>query len=134
METINRPTLIFDEQCNLCNGIVRLIDSNSGVKIHFLAAESKPAQKILNRLRIREVSPRFVVLVEDDSIYIKSAAIIRIGHFLHEPYSLITLLGLLPQSFCDFIYDIIARNRYKWFGKKDSCAITNTITKSGHNS
>ncbi len=134
MDTINKPTLIFDGQCNLCNGIVRFFEGNSRVKLHFLAAESKPAQKILNRFRIREVSPRFVILVEDDTIYIKSAAIIRIGRFLHEPYSLVTLLDLLPQSFCDSIYDIIALNRYAWFGKQDSCAITNSTTESGHKS
>ena len=63
------------------------------------------------------------ILIENQKIYLKSSAALRVCRNLNGLWKLLTILRILPAPFRDFFYDVVAKNRYKWFGKKESCML-----------
>lgn len=115
--------ILFDGVCNLCDRSVQFIikrDPNGFYK--FAPLQSKVGKDLLKQYGIRDDFTS-IVLIEDDKFYLKSAAAIRISSNLTGAWKLLKILKLLPISVRDSLYDIIARNRYYWFGKKDSCML-----------
>ena len=121
----DKKIILFDGVCNLCNSSVRyIIKRDKNDLFRFVALQSELGQKILNHLGISDRNIDSIVLYEPGrAYYYKSNAVIRIAGYLGGLVSLLTVFKPFPIKIKDIIYDYIARNRYKWYGKKESCMI-----------
>ena len=123
---MDNPVILFDGVCNLCNAFVNfLIKIDKKKRLKFAPIQSEPAQKILNRIQVQAVIPQTVIVVDSDTVYQKSDAVIRIAEHLGRLNSLSSALRLIPKSWRDNLYNHVTRNRYAWFGKRDSCSLPN---------
>lgn len=120
----NKSIILFDGVCNLCNSSVNFIIKNDK-KEHFLFAslQSDAAKEILLQYGVKKITFDSILLIENGKIYQKSRAALRISLNLDGAYRFIYFLNIIPKIITDWIYDIIAKNRYLWFGKKDSCMV-----------
>ncbi|CAL8468395.1 g7935 [Coccomyxa elongata] len=126
-QTDKRPIILFDGVCNLCNGGVKFaLENDSKANLRFAALQSDTGKRLLQRCGRRPDDISSIVLVEPNACHIKSEAILRIGKLLRAPYpALVEILFPLPNVFRDLVYDRIAGNRYRIFGKSDVCRLTN---------
>ncbi|MBT8317773.1 MAG: thiol-disulfide oxidoreductase DCC family protein [Lutibacter sp.] len=126
-----KSIILFDGICNLCNSSVNFIIRNDK-KEHFLFAslQSDAAKEILLQYQVKKITFDSILLIENGKIYTKSTAALRISRNLDGTYRFIYFLKIIPKSITDWIYDIIANNRYKWFGKKESCMMPDEKLKS----
>jgi len=120
-QTRENPVVFFDGVCNLCNASVQFIlkrERSSVLCFAPLQGETFRALEIPGK----ELLPDSIVLFENGKLYTESAAVLRIARRLSFPWRWLALPGwLLPRFVRDPIYRFIARNRYRWFGKKDVC-------------
>lgn len=120
-----KKIILFDGVCNLCNNFVNMIikkDKNNSFV--FTALESNHGQKITNHLKIDTSKIESIILYEPGVSYdFKSTAALKIMREFKGFWWFFQLGYILPEPIRDGIYDIVAKNRYKWFGKKDSCMI-----------
>lgn len=120
----NHPIVLFDGVCNLCNGFVQFaIEHDKQAKLKFTSLQSDAAQQLLEPLGQADQPLDSVILVENGKLYTKSAAGLRILRHFGGTWRLFYGLIIFPKLIRDFVYDIIANNRYKWFGKKNECWI-----------
>lgn len=118
---MHSPIIMFDGVCNLCNGAVQFVLKNDTHNIFkFASLQSTFAQELLLANNLPTSNFDTLILVENDQLYTKSSAVFRIARKLPN-YSWLSYFGILPQAFTDFCYDIISKNRLKWFGKRTSC-------------
>ncbi|EMN02039.1 thiol-disulfide oxidoreductase DCC family protein [Leptospira noguchii] len=124
------PVVFFDGICNLCNFVVLFfLDRNQKGNLKFASLQSMAAERILgNKVGLND-SPSSVLFLEDGILYQKSNAILKISAYLCFPWNLLPLFRWVPVCFRDFIYDWIARNRYRWFGKLETCRIPDPSLK-----
>jgi predicted DCC family thiol-disulfide oxidoreductase YuxK len=118
-----RAIILFDGVCNLCNGFVQFVINNDKQRcFKFAALQSEAGESVLSELlRDQKNLPDSVILIEDQQLYFKSEAAIRILSKLRGPVKHLAYSKFLPLWLRDPVYDFIARNRYRWFGKKESC-------------
>ena len=115
--------ILFDGLCNLCDRSVQFIikrDRNALYK--FTAIQSDTGQEIVTK---HNVPPNIdsLILVENNRRYYQSSAALRIFRNLHGGWKLLYFLLIIPKPIRDYVYGIVAKNRYKWFGKKDHCLL-----------
>ncbi len=129
--------ILFDGVCNLCNSTVNfLIKRDSRRILRFAALQSETARKILKESSFSSegvpISGNFnsIILVEKGHLYLKSTAALKIIQCLGGVYSWAGIFLFIPQFIRDFIYDFIAKNRYRWFGKRDACMVPRSDIKS----
>ena len=117
--------VLFDGVCNLCNSSVNfIVDRDPKVRFKFAALQSEKGQELLSQiLRANESSFDSIVLISNNSVYIKSSAALRIARHLNGLWPILYSFIIIPKPIRDFVYDFIAKNRYKWFGKSDACRI-----------
>ena len=116
--------VLFDGVCNLCNGLVSfLIPRDPDGRLRFAALQSDAGQDLLARHGLPTEGFGSFVLVEGNQLYAKSDAAIRVGKLLGWPYRAACVGRLLPSGVRDLLYDVVADNRYDWFGRKDQCVI-----------
>lgn len=116
--------ILFDGVCNLCNGAVNfVIKRDSGNVFKFAPLQEKQGALLLKTHAIDIQKLESIVLIENEKVYIKSSAALRITKKLSGLWPLFFVLLIIPSFIRDGIYDIIAKNRYKWFGKKEQCMI-----------
>ncbi len=117
------PAIIFfDGVCNLCNRFVAFIIRNDKEKkFYFSPLQGETAKTRLPVEITRGVDS--VILLEDDKIYTKSAAALRIARSLKGLWPLAYGLMIVPGFIRNSVYDLVARRRYKWFGKKEACMV-----------
>ncbi len=114
--------ILFDGVCNFCNAWVNFVISrDSSKRFKFAPLQSDTGQKLLQEHRIDRAETDSVVLVEDGRAYTHSSAILRIAQGLGGVYRAASVFNLIPKPLRDFVYKIIARNRYRFFGKKEVC-------------
>jgi predicted DCC family thiol-disulfide oxidoreductase YuxK len=115
--------ILFDGVCNLCNsGVQFIIKRDSKYRFKFASLQSETGQMLLNKYGISNKMDSIIV-IENEEVYIKSSAALHISRYLDGYWKYLMIFKVLPPSFRDFFYDILAKNRYKWFGKKDSCML-----------
>ena len=114
--------ILFDGVCNLCNSSIQLIIKNDK-KDHFLFAslQSDAGQQFLLQNNRENLNFESILLIEDGQVYEKSEAVLRICRRLSGGFPLLYGLRIIPRILRDFIYDKVAKYRYKWFGKQDVC-------------
>lgn len=125
----NNPILLFDGICNYCNSWVDfIIRKDKKKKFRFASLQSEAGKKLLRQYDLSD-KEESAVLIFNGKAYPKSSAGIHVFYHLGMPYSLLFAFIIFPAYVRDFYYDIIARNRYKWWGKKDSCMIPSPEVK-----
>jgi predicted DCC family thiol-disulfide oxidoreductase YuxK len=118
------PVILFDGVCNLCNGFVQfVIARDPGARFQFAALQSDSARRLLARVDGLGQVPDSVVLVDRGRVYTRSSAALRIARGLPFPWSLARALIVVPRPLRDWVYDRVARHRYRWFGRKDTCMV-----------
>ena len=117
--------IIFDGECELCNGAVRFIIKHDP-KAFFLFAsmQSESGQALVKRYRPELSLEETIVLIKDDKSYIKAKAVLEILTELPKPWSLLYLFNVLPKTFLDYCYDIVARNRHTLLRKSSQCPLS----------
>ena len=119
----DKALILFDGVCNLCNSSVNIIiDLDRKKQFLFTSLQSDKGQEILEKHQLNS-SPETIILVKNGKAYQKSTAVLHICKKLIFPFPLLFALIVIPRVLRDTVYDFIAANRYKWFGKKDACRI-----------
>lgn len=120
-----KKIILFDGICNLCNqSVTTIIKKDKKNVFLFSAIQSETGQKIINYLGIDTSITDSVILYEPKkAYYIKSTAALKIMKEFSGLWKLMQIFSVLPNSFNNLFYNFIAKNRYKWYGKKDSCMI-----------
>ena len=121
----DKKIILFDGICNLCNSSVQyVIKQDTKDVFRFVALESALGQKILRHIGISDKYIDSIVVYQPGiAYYYKSAALIEITKSLQGIFHYGLLFKILPISLRDIVYDYIAKNRYRWYGKKESCMI-----------
>jgi predicted DCC family thiol-disulfide oxidoreductase YuxK len=116
--------LLFDGECNLCNQTVQfIIKRDKKAKIKFASLHCEYAKKIFKKKNINESYNESIVLIVDQKIYFKSDAALNICRYLSGFWPVLYGFKIFPKFMRDSVYNYIAKNRLKWFGKTDSCQI-----------
>ena len=129
MELINLPKdkkiILFDGVCNLCDSTVQyLIKRDDKDAFRFVALQSELGQEIINHIGIDTTQTDSIILWQPGkAYYYKAEAAIKIASALGGIYKLMNIFSILPKSLNNNVYDYVAKNRYKWYGKKDECMI-----------
>lgn len=117
-----QPVILFDGVCNLCNASVNfVIDRDPESVFRFGALQSDEGKAVLSEAGVQGDFLDSIVLVEDGEVYVASEAALRIARKMPAPWPLLYALRIIPRTLRDGIYNWIARNRYRWFGKQESC-------------
>jgi predicted DCC family thiol-disulfide oxidoreductase YuxK len=121
----NKKIILFDGVCNLCNNsVLKVIKYDTKNNYVFAALQSKTGQEIINHLKIDVSKIDSIILYEPGISYdIKSTAALKVMNDFSGFWTLTQLFWIFPEGFRNLVYDYIAKNRYKWFGKKESCMI-----------
>lgn len=116
--------ILFDGVCNLCNSSVQKVIKNDSKNIFkFASLQSDFGQRFLNENQLNSEEFDSIILIDGDKFYTSSDAALRIGKELKGIYKISSLLLLIPKFIRDGVYRIISKNRYRWFGKQNSCWI-----------
>jgi len=120
----NNHIILFDGVCNLCSGFLQFVykrDKQGRFKFAWLQDEI--SGEILTWLDLNSDSFKTIILIEDETAFYKSTAFLKIVKYLCFPWPLLSVGYIFPRFIRDWIYDFVAENRYKWFGKKEQCMV-----------
>jgi predicted DCC family thiol-disulfide oxidoreductase YuxK len=118
----NYEIILFDGVCNFCNSSINfVIDHDPNKHFKFAPLQSEIGQDILRKFHKNTEDFDSVILLKDNKLYQKSAAALEITKQLSGSWKYLYVFSVLPTFLLNFFYDIIAKNRYKIFGKADSC-------------
>ena len=116
--------ILFDGVCNLCNGAINFIIKHDPKGIFkFASLQGETGKKLLAQHNIDPQETDSIVLIDNDQVSLKSSAALRIAKNLNQGYPLLFCFMIIPTFIRNGVYDFIAANRYKWFGKKESCML-----------
>lgn len=116
--------VLFDGVCNLCNGLVRfIIKRDRKGWIRFSPLQSSFGKASLEKMKMDPEEINTVVYISGDRHFLKSSAILQILKDMGGAWKLLYGLIIIPRFIRDFIYDLVARNRYRVFGRKESCMV-----------
>jgi len=118
------PILLFDGHCNLCNAWVQfIVKRDSSSTIRFASLQSRAGRRLLEEHKIDENYIDSLVLFEEERFSVSSNAALRTLSYLDGWQKHLIFLAVVPRSLRDLVYSFIARNRYKWFGRREQCMI-----------
>lgn len=124
---MNQAVLLFDGYCNLCNGLVQFVlKADKKKKFLFASLQSESGQALLKKFDLPINDLNTFVLIIDDKYYIKSTAGLLVLKELGGFWKLFYVFILIPRPLRDFVYNKIAKYRYKIFGKRNTCMIPTT--------
>lgn len=123
-QNTTHKVILFDGVCNLCNGAVTyIIKRDPKDRFRFAALQSDIGNALVSQHAIDTSKVDSIILIDNDKVYVKSSAALRIARFMKGGYPLLYGFMIVPNFIRNWVYDLIARNRYKWYGKKESCMI-----------
>lgn len=126
-----RPVIIFDGVCNYCNRVINFIIRHDKKKVFYFATlQSNFGQKTLKENHLPPDVFETFLLLDKHRLYKKSTAGLRLYNKLPWYWKWTQLFWIFPKFFRDWIYSIIAKNRYKWFGKRETCMIPSPELKA----
>ncbi|HEV8081401.1 MAG TPA: thiol-disulfide oxidoreductase DCC family protein [Chitinophagaceae bacterium] len=121
---MQKPIVLFDGVCNLCSRAVQFIIRHDKKKqFMFTSLQSEAGQKILAQYNFPLEELNSFILIENNKAYTRSTGALKIAKKLNGIWPWLYNFIIIPKIFRDSIYDLFAKNRYKWFGKKDACMI-----------
>lgn len=129
MET-GAPIVLFDGVCNFCNRMVRFaIRNDPKARLKFAPLQSRAGQAVLEQFGVSPEADT-VVLIDNGRAYTYAAASIRICRHLRWPVKMLYAFIIIPGFISQPFYKWIARNRYKWFGRKEQCMVPTAEVKA----
>lgn len=117
-------TVIFDSKCNLCNGLVSFIKKRDKSKrFHFVSLQSEEGRGMLLEAGLPETDSDTAIYKKDGQFYLRSSAVLHILKDIGGTWKTLYVFIIIPPFIRDFFYRLIAHNRYRLFGKRDTCQI-----------
>ncbi len=139
-DTSKQAIVLFDGHCNLCNSSVDfIIKRDKKAFFRFASLQSEVGQYFLEKFEVnknqnKEVKDvekyKTVIVIYQDNIYKKSSAVFQITKRLSGFWFLLNIFQVIPAFLRDIVYDLVARNRYRFFGKKNTCRIATQEEKN----
>ena len=128
----NRKTImLIDGLCDLCGHTVTFtVERDPKNRIQFAPLQSPAGQRILVQYHLPTSDFKSFVLIENEKAYTKSTAALKYFKKLSQPWPLLYVFIVIPKPIRDFFYDIVAKNRYRWFGKREQCLVPSAELKS----
>lgn len=128
----NKKIILFDGVCNLCDNMVRyVIRQDHKDLFRFVSLQSDLGREIMAYLGIDPSKTDSIILYEPGlAYYVKAGAALRIARLLGGATACWAALGIFPKPLLDWGYDLVARNRYSWYGKKEECLIPTSEIKN----
>ena len=128
--TDKNPIILFDGICNFCNSSVNfIIENDKNDVFRFASLQSDFTKELRNTINIPDEIDS-IILILNGKCFTKSDAVLEISRNLNGFWKLFYAFIVIPKFIRNFFYDIIAKNRYKWFGKKEVCMIPSEEIKS----
>ena len=122
--------ILFDGVCNFCNASVNFIIARDKKYIfRFTALQSDPGEELQRKFLLDPKDLSSFILIEGDKYYKKTTAALRVAKDLGFPWNLCYVLVIIPPVIRNIAYNIIAKYRYKWFGKRDACRVPSAKEK-----
>ena len=119
---INNPIILFDGVCNLCNRSVQYVLKHDNDKIfRFASLQSATGQALLKEYNLSQTTFNSFVLIKEGKVFLKSTAALMVAKQLRGGVKLLYGFIIVPTFIRNAVYNVIAKNRYKWFGKRESC-------------
>lgn len=119
-----RPLVLFDGVCNLCHASVRFIIERDPAGIfQFTSLQSATGQRIATAHGVDPLALDSMLLLEGGRLHRRSTAALRIARHLHSPWRLAFAFIVVPAFVRDAVYDFVGRRRYRWFGRRELCAV-----------
>jgi predicted DCC family thiol-disulfide oxidoreductase YuxK len=118
----DKPVIVFDGYCVLCSGFARFVLRHDRKRRYrLLAAQSPLGEQLYRHYGLAGADYESNILLQDGRVWLKSAGSIRMFEGLGFPWSLVGILRLVPRGLLDRLYDLVARNRLRWFGTRQTC-------------
>lgn len=118
------PIILFDGVCNFCNGAINFIIRRDKKRVfRYAALQSNAGQQLLKQYNLSTTDLDSFVLIYKGNSYTKTSAALQVASILGGVWKLTGVFRVFPAVIRDVAYNLIANNRYRWFGKKDSCMI-----------
>ena len=116
------PLILFDGVCNLCTGSVQFVLKRDSKNLfRFASLQSSLGQQVLQESGFSTEELKSFMLVEQGKVYFKSTAFLRVTRHLSVLWPVLFVFRIVPRFIRDAVYDFVARHRYRWFGKKETC-------------
>ena len=121
----HKQLILFDGICNLCNAsVLYVIKHDKANRFMFAPLQSEVGRQIIQKFNVDPTKTDSILLYsEEKGLTVKSTAALHIAKHLSFPRSLMTVFFIVPTFIRNWVYDFVAKNRYKWYGKKDACMI-----------
>jgi predicted DCC family thiol-disulfide oxidoreductase YuxK len=130
MNEASHPVILFDGVCNLCTASVQYVIKHDPKRLfHFASLQSAFGEKILTDFNLPANEFNSFILLSNNKIYDRSTAALMVAKKLKGPVSLLYIFIIIPKFIRDMVYGFIAKNRYKWFGRKAECWLPTTELK-----
>jgi len=118
------PIVLFDGVCNLCNGTVKFaLKQDKKAILRFASLQSEAGKVIMRKYGMDENQLNTFVFVQDDKLFTRSTAALKMFRSFGGLWVLLYVLIIIPKPIRDAVYNFIASNRYRWFGKEEACMI-----------
>jgi predicted DCC family thiol-disulfide oxidoreductase YuxK len=135
-ERLDSPVVLFDGVCNLCNGWVQFVLKNERPerdgppRLRFASIQSATGQDLMQRHGLAPGSLDSIVLIDGGRAFTHSDAVLRIARHLRAPWRFGRVFAIVPRFLRDAAYRLVARNRYRLFGRKEVCPIPTPETRA----
>lgn len=128
MSKSDQPVIIFDGVCNLCEFSVRfIVKHDRRARFKFASAQSEKGKALQRMCGVDTLNDGTVILLRNDQVYVHSDAALQIAKNLDGVWRFLYVFRFLPKPIRDYLYSIISKNRYRWFGKKDECLLPDDV-------
>ncbi len=122
LQTLGQPVILFDGLCNLCSGTVQfIIRHDKKRRYRFASLQSPFGQAVLQQFGLPTTELNSFILLENGRIFTKSTGALRVTRKLGGLYKLLYAFIIIPPFLRNAVYSFVAKNRFKWLGKKDAC-------------
>lgn len=130
-QEIQNPIILFDGICNLCNAVVRFIITRDRKNLfRFASLQSEFGQLVLQKFHLSSNTFNSFILLKKGKVYTRSTAALLVAKQLPGGWPLLYAFIIVPRFLRDAVYNLIANNRYKWFGKKEECWVPTPALQS----
>lgn len=127
-----KKLILFDGVCNLCNGAIQYVIKNDKENVFLFAAlQSDIGEQFVKERKIDTREVDSIILIDPNiAYYVKSTAALKIAYEFGGIWKAVKVFEIIPAKINDLVYDFIARNRYRWFGKQENCMIPTAELKA----
>ena len=124
------PIWLFDSVCVLCDNSVQFaLRFEKSPSIQFISIQSEPGRKIARQNNVDPDNPESFLFIENGQVFAKSDGVLALANHLRFPARILKIGKIVPKFLRDWAYDLIARNRYRIFGRRDNCIVPNPETR-----